>query len=49
MRLMKESLLPLLSQLPVYVLPIEIKFLQKDSEIAANTLIEYARKNTSNS
>jgi len=46
MRLMKENLLPLLNELPIYVLPIEIKFLQRDSEIATNTILDYVRKNS---
>ena len=49
MRLMKENLTPVLAQLPVYVLPMEIKFLQKDLEAAANTIHEYVRKNSANS
>jgi tetraacyldisaccharide 4'-kinase len=48
MRLMKESLKPIVETLPLYTLPIEIKFLHKDSEAAAQIILEYARKNTSN-
>jgi tetraacyldisaccharide 4'-kinase len=48
MRLMKAELIPLLSELPVYVIPVRIKFLQKYSEAADNTILEYARKNSTN-
>lgn len=48
MRLMKENLKPIVETLPLYTLPIEIKFLHSDAEAAANTLLEYARKNTAN-
>ncbi|HLG36009.1 MAG TPA: tetraacyldisaccharide 4'-kinase [Bacteroidia bacterium] len=49
MRLMKENLIPLLSELPVYVLPVKVKFLQKYSETSDNTILEYVRKNSANS
>lgn len=49
MRLMKKELLPLLSELPVYVLPVKVKFLQKYFELADNTILEYVRKNSTNS
>jgi tetraacyldisaccharide 4'-kinase len=49
MRLMKESLIPLLNELPVYVLPIKVRFLQKYSEVADNIILEYVRKNSTNS
>jgi tetraacyldisaccharide 4'-kinase len=49
MRLMKENLIPLLSGLPVYVLPVKVKFLQKYSEVADNAILEYVRKNSTNS
>lgn len=48
MRLMKENLKPIVDTLPLYTLPIEIKFLHSDSEIAAQTILEYAGKNTAN-
>ncbi len=48
MRLMKDNLKPIVETLPLYTLPIEIKFLHNDSETAANTIIDYARKNTTN-
>ena len=48
MRLMKENLKPIVDTLPVFTLPIEIKFLHSDTEAAAQTLLEYARKNTAN-
>jgi len=46
MRLMKQSLIPLLNDLPLYILPIKVKFLQKYSEVADNTILEYVRKNS---
>ena len=46
MRLMKANLIPLLEELPVYVIPIKVHFLQKDSENAAKTILEYVRKNS---
>jgi tetraacyldisaccharide 4'-kinase len=49
MRLMKENLIPLLEELPVYVLPIEMQFLHRDLETAANTIQEYVRKNSAHS
>ncbi|MBK5283841.1 MAG: tetraacyldisaccharide 4'-kinase [Bacteroidia bacterium] len=49
MRLMKKNLLPLLAELPIYVLPIALKFLQRDMDIAANTILDYVRKNSTNS
>jgi tetraacyldisaccharide 4'-kinase len=48
MRLMKAGLKPIVETLPLYTLPIEIKFLHSDAEAAASTLLEYARKNTAN-
>jgi tetraacyldisaccharide 4'-kinase len=49
MRLMKEDLIPLLSELPLYVLPIKVRFLQKYSETSDNVILEYVRKNSANS
>jgi hypothetical protein len=48
MRLMQENLKPIVETLPIYTLPIEIKFLHTDAEIAASTILDYARKNTAN-
>ncbi len=48
MRLMKENLKPITDNLPLYTIPIEIKFLHSDSEAAANFILEYARKNKAN-
>lgn len=48
MRLMKENLKPIIETLPVYTLPIAIKFLHNDAEDAANFILEYARKNSAN-
>jgi len=48
MRLMKENLKPIVDTLPLYTLPIEIKFLHSDTEAVANAILEYVRKNTAN-
>jgi tetraacyldisaccharide 4'-kinase len=48
MRLMKENLKPIVETLPIYTLPIEIKFLHSDTEAVANAILEYVRKNTAN-
>ena len=48
MRLMKNELLPLLSELPVFVLPVKVNFLQKYSEIADTTILNYVRKHSAN-
>jgi len=48
MRLMKESLIPLLIGMPLYVLPVKIRFLQRYTETADNTILEYVRKNSTN-
>ena len=48
MRLKKENLKSIVDTLPVYTLPISIKFLHGDAEIADNTILEYAGKNTAN-